>query len=92
MTLKNKENSQKHPKFANCTDFCEFSLFFQAKHAEFTKAPQVREPACESAFLWFGLLGQPLVAFMTVLTVPAVLESTLPSFGCLAKYRTKRQP
>ena len=39
---------------------CEFSLFFQEKHSEFTKTLQIREPACESAFLWFGLPGRPL--------------------------------
>ena len=43
-----------------CTDFCEVGLFFQEKHAELTKTLQIREPACESAFLWFGLPGQPL--------------------------------
>ena len=47
---KHNENSRKHPKFANCTDFCEFSFCLQEKHSEFTKTPQIREPACESAF------------------------------------------
>ena len=33
---------------------------YTKKHAEFTKTPQIRKPACESAFLWFGLPGRPL--------------------------------
>ena len=36
--------------------------FSRIKHSEFTKfkTPQIREPACESAFLWFGLPGRLL--------------------------------
>ena len=47
-------------QFAKLGGFCELSLFFQEKHSEFTKTPQICEPACESAFLWFGLPGRLL--------------------------------
>ena len=39
------------------TDFSEFSFCFQGKHPECRKVPHFRKPACESALLWFGLLG-----------------------------------
>ena len=47
-------------QFADLGGFCEFSLVFEEKHSEFTKTPQIREAACESAFLWFGLPGRLL--------------------------------
>ena len=37
-------------------------VFFPGKHSDFTKTPQIREPACESAFLGFGLPGRLLIA------------------------------
>ena len=38
-------------------------VFFQEKHSELTETPQFREPACESAFLWFGLPGRLLMVY-----------------------------
>ena len=40
--------------------FVNSPCLFQEKHSEFTKTPQICEPACELAFLWFGLPGRLL--------------------------------
>ena len=47
-------NSQTAPIFMNSP------CFSQEKHSEFTKTPEIHEPACESAFLWFGFAGATL--------------------------------
>ena len=54
---------EKHSKFTpdsrTAPIFVNSPCFSRKKHSEFTRTPQIREPACESAILWFGLPGRP---------------------------------
>ena len=54
---KSNESSQKSRDFSQNGVSVNSLCFVQEENPEFRKVPHVREPACESAIVWFGLPG-----------------------------------
>ena len=60
-------------------------FFFRKRHSKFTKTPQIREPACESAFLSLVCLGDPwnLCDVIPTWRCPNIVAQTLKRLCCL---------